>query len=74
MRFVPLDRLITETDSPYVAPPPNRGRRNDPTAVTAVVESIASIRGEDLTMVRDQLVTNAMRLFALNGTHHDRLP
>ena len=74
VRFVPLDRLITETDSPYVAPPPNRGRRNDPTAVTAVVESIASIRGEDLTMVRDQLVTNAMRLFALNGTHHDRLP
>jgi TatD DNase family protein len=65
VRFVPLSHLLTETDSPYVSPPPHRGSRNDPRAVRKVVEAVAHIRGEDHEMVRETLVTNAKRVFKL---------
>jgi TatD DNase family protein len=45
-RVVPLERLLVETDAPYLAPVPHRGRRNEPAWVTAVVESVAAARGE----------------------------
>ncbi|KND51593.1 MAG: TatD DNase family protein [Parcubacteria bacterium C7867-007] len=63
VRFAPLTHLLSETDSPYVAPAPNRGKRNDPRAVQAVIGAIARIRGEDEEMVRDQVLQNAERLF-----------
>jgi TatD DNase family protein len=44
-REVPLDRLLTETDSPYLAPVPNRGRRNEPVFVLDVVRQLAELRG-----------------------------
>jgi len=50
-REVPLDRLLTETDSPYLAPVPNRGKRNEPVFVLDVVRRLAEVRGmatEDL--------------------------
>lgn len=65
VRFAPLTSLISETDSPYVAPPPNRGSRNDPRAVKAVVAAMAEIRGEDPELVRVQVFENAKRLFKL---------
>lgn len=67
VRSVPLTHLISETDSPYVAPPPNRGSRNDPRAVKAVVEAMAGIRGEDPDAVRSQILANAQRVFGLAG-------
>ncbi len=63
VRFAPIDRLLSETDSPYVAPAPNRGKRNDPRAVKAVVATLASIRGEKEDFVRDATVKNAIRVF-----------
>jgi TatD DNase family protein len=63
IRSVPLTHLLTETDSPYVAPAPNRGRRNEPTAVRDVVRAIASIRSEDEESVRETLLANAFRVF-----------
>jgi TatD DNase family protein len=65
VRFAPLTHILSETDSPYVAPAPNRGRRNDPRAVIAVVEAIAGIRGEDVETVRVQILENAQELFKL---------
>ncbi|MDB5237529.1 MAG: TatD DNase family protein [Parcubacteria group bacterium] len=65
VRSVPLASLISETDSPYVAPAPNRGSRNDPRAVKAVVEAIATIRNENPEAVRSQILANAERLFGL---------
>lgn len=65
VRFAPLTSLLTETDSPYVAPPPNRGKRNDPRAIPAVVEAIAGIRGEDSEEVRVRILDNAQKLFSL---------
>lgn len=65
VRFAPSTHLISETDSPYVAPAPNRGKRNDPRAVIKVVEAIAGIRGEDSEKVRVDILQNAQKLFNL---------
>ena len=65
VRFAPLSHLISETDSPYVAPVSRRGTRNDPRATLDVVEVIARIRAEDETSVREALLDNAKRLFKL---------
>lgn len=65
VRFAPLENLLSETDSPYVAPAPNRGKRNDPRAIPGVVEAIAGIRGGDSETIRVQILQNAQRLFSL---------
>lgn len=65
VRYLPLDRILTETDAPYAAPPPNRGKRNDPRAVEQVVEAIAGIRGEEPETVRVQVLENARRVFGI---------
>jgi TatD DNase family protein len=65
IKNAPLDRLLSETDSPYVAPSSRRGQRNDPTSVIEVVEKLAEIRGEDLETVREATVRNAEKLFKL---------
>ena len=67
VRSIPLTSLISETDAPYVAPAPNRGKRNDPLAVIQVVEAFARIRGEDPEMVRETVLGNAERMFALRA-------
>lgn len=65
IRTLPLEALLAETDAPYVAPAPNRGKRNDPLAVREVVKAIARIRGEDEEEVREALLRNAKRAFRL---------
>lgn len=65
IRMVPLESILAETDSPYVAPASRRGQRNDPLAVVEVVAKIAEIRGEDPETVRLALLENTSRLFAL---------
>ena len=67
VRFAPLSHLITETDSPYVAPAPNRGKRNDPRAIPAVVEAISGIRGEDTEAVRVHILQNVQRVFKISA-------
>lgn len=59
VRYVPLDRILAETDAPYVAPSPHRGKRNEPTFVTEVYAAIARIRGKDPEFVRERLTKNA---------------
>jgi TatD DNase family protein len=56
---------MSETDSPYVAPVPYRGKRNEPMYVQEVVKKIAEIRGEDFEIVRKALVANALRTFKI---------
>lgn len=65
IRTLPLESILSETDAPYVAPAPNRGKRNEPTAVIDVVKAIARIRGEDEEVVREALLSNAKRAFKL---------
>src|SRR5262249_59693933 len=48
-RRVPIERTLTETDSPFLAPPPHRGKRNEPAYVGRVVETLASLHRVDTT-------------------------
>jgi TatD DNase family protein len=61
----PLDMLHGETDSPYVAPIPHRGKRCEPIFVKEVYKKIAELRNEDEERVREQLVENAKKLFRI---------
>jgi TatD DNase family protein len=65
VRAIPADRLMVETDAPYLAPVPHRGRRNEPAFVCRVAEELAAIRGEDLEVVMGYTTRNAMRFFNL---------
>jgi TatD DNase family protein len=67
VRFLPLDRIMSETDCPYVTPAPYRGKRNEPAYVIEVVKAISSIRGEEESKVSRQLLENALNFFNLNG-------
>jgi TatD DNase family protein len=64
---VPADRLLVETDSPYLAPVPHRGRRNEPAFVVDVCRAAAAALGEDMEVVAARTVANARRLFRLEG-------
>jgi TatD DNase family protein len=61
---VPLDRLLIETDSPYLAPVPYRGKRNDPSLVLHVAEKIAELRGISVDEVAQASTDNFYRLFS----------
>jgi TatD DNase family protein len=63
--FVPLDRLLLETDSPYLAPQGMRGKRNEPAFVRFVAEAIAALKGIEATAVARQTFENGRRLFGL---------
>lgn len=65
-RQVPLDRLLIETDSPYLAPVPHRGKTNEPAYVVHVAEEIAKLRGLSLTEVAQASSENFKRLFRLD--------
>jgi TatD DNase family protein len=56
--FVPADRLLIETDSPYLAPTPYRGKRNEPAFVARVLESVAGLRSVGIGALGEQLVVN----------------
>jgi len=65
VREAPLDMILSETDAPYAAPNPYRGKRNEPAFVIHVVEAIANIKNVELELVREQLLENARRVFGL---------
>ncbi len=65
VRAVPLERLHVETDSPFFAPVPYRGRANEPAYVTVVGEYVAELRGESFVEVREATSANTARLFRL---------
>jgi TatD DNase family protein len=63
-KMVPLDRLLIETDSPYLAPVPHRGKRNEPAHVARVAEVIAELRGSTPEEIASATQGNHVRLFA----------
>ena len=62
---VPKDRLLIETDSPYLAPEPVRGRRNEPANVRFVAEKLAEIRGESPEELAAYTYENAKRIYGI---------
>ena len=63
MRAVASDRLLIETDAPYLAPVPHRGKRNEPSYVPAVARSLAEVRGTTFDEIAAVTTSNALRLF-----------
>lgn len=64
VRFLPLDRILVETDSPYLAPVPFRGKRNEPAFVKHVAEMVATLKDIPLSEVETKTTENFFRLFS----------
>ena len=64
-KYVPLDRILVETDSPYLAPVPMRGRRNEPTYVQYVAQTVAELRGISPEEMAQAAFENTCRLFRI---------
>ncbi|MDR1934870.1 MAG: TatD family hydrolase [Candidatus Accumulibacter sp.] len=71
-RRVPLDRLLVETDSPYLAPVPFRGKPNQPAYVRYVAEEIAALRGMPFETLAAATTANFFRLFSLEAFHEEK--
>ncbi len=63
LEYLPLDRILSETDAPYVAPVPYRGKTNEPAYVVEVVQKLAEIKGVSEEVMADQIIKNAERVF-----------
>ncbi len=64
-QVVPADRLLVETDCPFLAPVPNRGKRNEPSYVRHVAETVATLRNTSLEALAETTTKNARQLFSL---------
>ena len=67
-KLVPAKRLLLETDSPYLAPVPHRGKRNEPAFVAEVAQALAAARNESLEQIAKQTTLNAGHLFKFRGS------
>ncbi len=65
VRFLPVDRILSETDAPYLAPVPHRGKRNEPAYVVEVVKKMAEIRGLSIEKMAEQIRENTGKIFGL---------
>jgi len=68
LRAVPADRLLVETDSPYLAPVPMRGKRNEPAFVRHVADAVAALLDEEPDAVAARTTANALRFYGLDAT------
>ncbi|MCX8110701.1 MAG: TatD family hydrolase [Syntrophorhabdaceae bacterium] len=66
VRYIPLDRLLSETDAPFLTPVPFRGKRNEPSFVRYTVEKIASIKNMDIEEITSNIYKNFVDLFLRN--------
>ena len=64
-QFVPLDRLLLETDAPYLAPVPYRGKLNTPAYLKYIAQEIANIKNIDVDRIKEQTTLNAQKVFGI---------
>ena len=68
VRSVPLERILIETDAPFLAPEPYRGQRNEPAYVLEVAQKLAEIKNEPLEKIIDQTTQNCQKLFKIRNS------
>lgn len=66
VKYMPIDKIMSETDAPYVTPKPFRGQRNEPLYVEYVVKRIAEIRNSDYVPLKEQLIQNSLNFFRIS--------
>lgn len=69
VRQIPIECLLLETDAPYLAPVPHRGRRNESAYIVNVAQMMADIKGKSIEYIADATSENARQLFKLTTTH-----
>ena len=67
IKMVPLEKILVETDSPYLSPEPNRGKRNDSRNVKYIVQKIAEVKEKSIEEVAKTTYQNAMKVFRINN-------
>jgi TatD DNase family protein len=67
-RMAPVDRLLVETDAPYLAPVPHRGKRNEPAFVARIVERLAEVRSTSAAEMAAATTANGANLFAVSAS------
>jgi len=65
IKLIPLDRILSETDAPYVTPVPHRGKRNEPAYVVEVVKKLAELKNGSTEEMEKQIFQNAKRIFSI---------
>ena len=65
--YIPLDRIVLETDCPYLAPEPNRGKRNSSLNLPYVAAALAQIKGMEEEAVRQTVWKNSLKLYRMEG-------
>ena len=70
-KYVPADRFLIETDSPYLTPVPYRGKQNEPAYVALVAELLASLRNISVDELSEITTNNFFRLFSKARNHSD---
>lgn len=65
IRYIPRDRIMSETDAPYVAPAPYRGKRNEPSYVVETVKKLAELKGVTAEEMAESIGENARRIFGI---------
>ncbi|MCR4275473.1 MAG: TatD family hydrolase [Candidatus Wolfebacteria bacterium] len=65
IKFIPLEKILLETDAPYVAPEPYRGRRNEPTYIKETAQKMAELKNASLEEISGQITQNAFKIFGI---------
>jgi TatD DNase family protein len=73
LQAVPLDRLLVESDAPYLAPVPHRGKRNESAFVARTLEHLASVRGIDTDALGNATMQNTVDLFQIDVRNSDSI-
>ena len=65
-KLVPINKILIETDAPYLSPEPNRGKRNEPANVKFVAQKIADLKEMSLECLAKEVVENTKRFYRIN--------
>ena len=69
--MVPSDRILVETDSPFLAPVPNRGKRNEPSFIIETLKQISKIKNVDVKEMAEITTNNFFKLFSKASINND---